>query len=68
VEKGGNTKYDCWTEQSGVLAWVLRWTFAGGTFKTRFQEAFKSLKVYLESSGKGSADVGAREGEGTEHR
>lgn len=66
VEKGGNTEYDCWTEQSGVLAWVLRWTFAGGTFKTRFQEAFKSLKVYLESGGKGGADVEAREGEGTE--
>lgn len=47
VERDGKTEYDVWTEMGGLLAWVIRWT-ASGMFKTRFQEAFESLKVYLE--------------------
>jgi hypothetical protein len=48
VENGGKTEYEAWTEMGGLMAWVVRWT-ASGLFKKRFQEAFKSLKGYLES-------------------
>ena len=42
---------------------MLRWTLAG-TFKTRFQEAFESLKGHLESGGKSDDIAGVREGQG----
>jgi hypothetical protein len=48
VERDGKTEYETWTEMGGLLAWVVRWT-ASGMFKKRFQEAFESLKVYLEN-------------------
>jgi hypothetical protein len=48
VEKDGKTEYETWTEMGGLLAWVVRWT-ASGMFRKRFDEAFASLKVYLES-------------------
>ncbi|PMD43675.1 hypothetical protein L207DRAFT_423259 [Hyaloscypha variabilis F] len=63
VEKDGVTEYDSWTEMGGLLAWVVRW-MASGLFKKRFQEAFESLKVYLES--KGNSDAGDVTGEAEE--
>ena len=40
----------------GLAAWVVKWT-ASGMFKLRFDEAFKSLKVYLEGKGEGGAGI-----------
>ena len=56
VEKDGSTEYDAWTEMGGLAAWVVKWT-ASGMFKLRFDEAFKSLKVYLEGKGEGGAGI-----------
>jgi hypothetical protein len=41
---------------------VLRRAFAGGKFKTRFQEAFENLKAHLKSGGKSDNNVGVIEG------
>jgi hypothetical protein len=60
VERNGTTEYESWTEMGGLLAWLVRWT-SSGMFRTRFDEAFASLKVYLESRSSAGAEVASSE-------